>query len=845
MAPIFSQAVKKTPSRSGISHSSAPTNKRASGEDTTTRPPQKRSRLAHLEAAAPLAEKLRPNALSDFVGQRHLTGHDSLLMKTLDAGSIIFWGPPGCGKTTLARLIAKEADCVFKELSATIVGINDVRATFEEAKNALALTGRKTVLFLDEIHRFNKSQQDIFLPYVEQGYIQLIGATTENPSFKLTGALLSRCRVFVLEKLADDEIMTVLTNAVERLGDSYASTDSEPSSLEPPQSSPDATGIPNVSFPQLTPKILSSITSLATGDARTALSLLELTIKSAKDTPEGTLLAALKRSVSASYDRTGESHYDMISALHKSVRGSQGSAAMYWLARMLTAGEDPMYIARRMVVCASEDIGLADKHALPLAMAALQACQTIGMPECRINLAHIVAYLSEAPKSTRAYEAYNRAEAAAKLDLTIPVPMSMRNAPTGLMKDLGYGKSYMYNPSYACVQFVTPKAWQLITNEFARHPVHNTYLPIQFQGEVFLRKEGDIADKIWDDAALSLWEHEANGDKDWDGRPGALARACEDQAMPIVPRDSPKDATFCVLVTGFGPFHHYEVNPSWLAVKPLHDTIITPTHQRPIHISALEIPVSYDAVLAVVPGLHARPPVLPPNAKPSFPPPPATGYDFIFHIGVAGRGPLRMERQGHKLGYHMKDADGKLASLARSSPKDFSRRPDDHLAAENLERERLGMEMVEHIGSDNSARPTRGFGVQYEAFPDELPTEIDVTRLVQELKQSGIEVGPYHRSPFSAPALTTFAKQIYTSMDAGHYLNDYIYYCSLAEAKRTANPYERRRNSQVLFLHCPPVNQPLSTEEVTEAIQQIICWVCKEMQIQDEENENADRLEGK
>ncbi|KAG6865844.1 hypothetical protein C0991_011176 [Blastosporella zonata] len=527
-------------------------------------------------------------------------------------------------------------------------------------------------------------------------------------------------KVFVLERLTDVDIMAILTNAVKRLGDSSAGPSSTelPSSSESPQSSPaDATSVPCASLPQLTPKILSSITSLATGDARTALSLLELTIKSAKDTPEGTLLASLKRSVSASYDRTGESHYDMISALHKSVRGSQGSAAMYWLARMLTAGEDPLYIARRMVVCASEDIGLADNHALPLAMAALQACQTI-----------------EAPKSTRAYEAYNRAEEAANLDLTIPVPMSMRNAPTGLMKDLGYGKTYRYNPSYA-------------------HPVHNTYLPIQFQGEVFLRQDGDMTDKIWDDAALNFWEHEANGDKEWEGRPASsLARACEDQTlipMPTVPKDSLENATFRVLVTGFGPFHHYEENPSWLAVKPLHDTTISPDPGditiRPIHISALKIPVSYDAVLSIVPGLHARPPVLPPSAKAPFPPPPATGYDFIFHIGVAGRGSLRMERQAHKLGYHMKDADGKLASLARSSPKDFSRRPDDRLAAENLERERLGMEMVEHTGSDNSARPTRGFGVQYQTFPDELPTEIDVTRLVQDLKQSGVEVGPYHK----------------------------------------------------------------------------------------------------
>lgn len=246
---------------------------------------------------------------------------------------------------------------------------------------------------------------------------------------------------------------------------------------------------------------------------------------------------------------------------------------------------------------------------------------------------------------------------------------------------------------------------------------------------------------------------------------------------------------------------------------------------RTIHITALEIPVSYEAVLAMVPGLHARPPVLPASMAALCPPPPPTGYDFIFHIGVAGRGPLRMERQGHKLGYHMKDALGKLAPVARSSPKDFSRRPDDHPAAENLERERLGMEpVVEPIG-DTAVKQTRGFGSAYENFSDEIMTEIDVTRLVQDLKQSGIE-------------------QIYTSMDAGHYICDFIYYCSLAEAKRTANPYEKRRTTQVLFLHCPPVNQPLSTEEVTEAVKRIIVWVCKEMKIQDEENGRAD-MKGK
>lgn len=289
------------------------------------------------------------------------------------------------------------------------------------------------------------------------------------------------------------------------------------------------------------------------------------------------------------------------------------------------------------------------------------------------------------------------------------------------------------------------------------------------------------------------------------------------------------------------------MNPSWLAVELLHDVVISvdpssnpdgqtvmfddPSPIRPIHISVLQIPVSYEAVLDIVPGLHARPPVLP-KLDTSFPPPPEKGYDFIFHIGVAGRGPLRMEKLGHKLGYHMKDADGKLAPIVRTSPKDFSRRPDDPSPAENLERERLSMDMVES-GGDTAVRPARGFGSAYENFPDELPTDIDVTRLVQDLKHSGIEV----HSPFSpevAIYLTFARQQIYTSMDAGHYLCDFIYYCSLAEAKRTAKPYEKRRNTQVLFLHCPPVGQPLSAEEVTDAIKRIIVWICGELQLLDE-----------
>ncbi|KAI0085130.1 hypothetical protein BDY19DRAFT_897171 [Irpex rosettiformis] len=488
---------------------------------------------SRLSAAAPLAERLRPQNLGDFVGQPQLTAHDSLLMGLLRngaTGSMIFWGPPGCGKTTLARLLAKRTNAVFKELSATDAGISDVRTVAEEAKGVLSLTGRRTILFLDEVHRFNKAQQDIFLPFVEQGIIQLIGATTENPSFKITGALLSRCRVFVLERLTGEDIRRIVTQAIERITPDSSVDSTKPSSsasetdftssptLAPSSSLPmsqtaklglpsspenDVSESPSCTpfpiYPQLTDTVLNTLISLSNGDARTALSLLELVLTSPPTTSASNLLSSLRSSVSTSFDRTGDDRYDMISALHKSVRGSDGDAAMYWLARMLSQGEDPLYIARRMVVCASEDVGLADNHALPLAMAALQACQVIGMPECRINLAHLVAYLAEAPKDTRAYKAYNRAEEAARKDMTLPVPLMVRNAPTRMMRDMGYGDEYHYNPDYI-------------------HPVVNNYLPPRLNGSVFLKHAGDLSDKFWDEEALRKWETEKNDGKPWEGR---------------------------------------------------------------------------------------------------------------------------------------------------------------------------------------------------------------------------------------------------------------------------------------------------------------------------------------
>ncbi|CAK5281458.1 unnamed protein product [Mycena citricolor] len=438
-------------------------------------PPAKRSKTT-LQDAAPLAEKLRPVIFKDFVGHHHVVD----LIRNGFAGSVILWGPSGCGKTTLARLIATQTDAVFKELSATTASINDVRAIVDAAKSTLALTAKKTVLFFDE----NRGElmrdgplnleQDIFLPSLEKGYIQLIGATTENPSFKLNGALLSRCRVFALDRLQDRDIQNIVTQSLDRLSRDAGSSHG------------------------LADKVVETIVRMSSGDARVAISLVEIALKVPEDCDEAKTIALIRRSAATNYD-TAEDHYNLISALHKSIRGSQADAALYWLARMLTGGDDPVYICRRLVVCASEDIGLADSHALPLATATLTACQHVGMPECRINLAHLVVYLSKAPKSTVSYEAYKKAEAAALEHPTLAVPLAVRNAPTGLMESIGYGEGYRYNPDYA-------------------HPVTNTYLPPELEARPFLRKDGEMAGKMWDEAALVAWETKENDGKQWEGR---------------------------------------------------------------------------------------------------------------------------------------------------------------------------------------------------------------------------------------------------------------------------------------------------------------------------------------
>ena len=376
----------------------------------------------------PLASRMRPRTLDEFVGQTHLLGPGKILRTLIESdrvSSMIFWGPPGVGKTTLARIIAGRTRAAFIDFSAVTSGIKEIRAVMQQAEQSRRF-GEKTILFVDEIHRFNKAQQDAFLPYVEKGSIILIGATTENPSFEVNAALLSRCKVFVLNALTADE----LTGLVRR-------------TLTDPRGFGGTRVIMDDDLPGL-------IAAFANGDARTALSTLEMAVLNGDRAADGTvtvsrdLLAQCTSKKSLLYDKTGEEHYNLISALHKSMRNTDPDAAVYWLARMLEAGEDPLYVARRLVRFASEDIGMADSRALEIAVAAYQACHFLGMPECSVHLTHAVVYLSLAPRSNALYTAYETAKRDALTQLSDPVPLQIRNAPTRLMRELDYGKGYIY-----------------------------------------------------------------------------------------------------------------------------------------------------------------------------------------------------------------------------------------------------------------------------------------------------------------------------------------------------------------------------------------------------------------
>lgn len=384
------------------------------------------------KAVQPLAARLRPKTLDEFVGQKHLVGEGKVLRKLIEndqISSMIFWGPPGVGKTTLARIIAHTTKSKFIDFSAVTSGIKEIRQVMKEADSNRTF-GVRTIVFVDEIHRFNKAQQDAFLPFVEKGSIILIGATTENPSFEINGALLSRCKVFVLQPLSEEDISELLRRALK---------------------SPEGLGSESIEIGE---EEIHAISVFANGDARSALSTLEMAVLNGDQQEDGTIrvtketLSQCISKKSLLYDKDGEEHYNMISALHKSMRNSDPDAAVYWLARMLEAGEDPLYVARRVVRFASEDVGMADPRGLQIAVAAYQACHYIGMPECTVNLTQAVVYLSLAPKSNAMENAYNAAKADALKHFAEPVPLNIRNAPTKLMKDLHYGEGYQYAHDY-------------------------------------------------------------------------------------------------------------------------------------------------------------------------------------------------------------------------------------------------------------------------------------------------------------------------------------------------------------------------------------------------------------
>lgn len=393
---------------------------------------QQGSLFSQREESSPLAYRVRPQTLDEFVGQEHLLGPGKILREMIEndqVSSIIFWGPPGVGKTTLAQIIAHKTAAHFLTVSAVNSGIKKIKELMDEAERNRDY-GEKTILFVDEIHRFNKAQQDAFLPYVEQGSVTLIGTTTENPSFEVNSALLSRCKVFVLQALTPENLLQLQKNAIKN---------------------PAGFGKYDIT---ISDQQLMAIARFANGDARTSLNTLEMAIlngdKHAQTiTVTDTSLEQILNRKSLLYDKGGEEHYNIISALHKSMRNSDVDSAIYWLARMIDGGEDPLYIARRLVRFASEDVGLADTNALNVAINVFQACQFLGMPECDVHLTEAVIYLSLAPKSNAVYKSRLAVKEDIKKSPNDPVPLQIRNAPTNLMKDLGYGKEYQYSHNSA------------------------------------------------------------------------------------------------------------------------------------------------------------------------------------------------------------------------------------------------------------------------------------------------------------------------------------------------------------------------------------------------------------
>lgn len=373
---------------------------------------------------SPLADRMRPLTLDEIVGQDHLIGKEKLLRKAIESGdipSIILWGPPGSGKTTLAFVISKTIEADFIQMSAVMSGVQDLRKFISRAEENKKI-GKKTVVFIDEIHRWNKSQQDGLLPHVERGTITLIGATTENPSFEVRSALLSRSRVFVLHNLNEDDLEKIIGRALDD----------------------EKRGLKNLKI-KIDKKTTRLLAQLSNGDARSALNALEYASSIAKNITPEIIKEAFQKS-HLFYDKDGEEHYNIISALHKSMRGGDADASIYWLARMLEGGEDPLYVARRLVRFASEDVGLANNTALLLANACFEACHKLGMPECAVHLAQCVAYLAQSKKSVAVYLAYGKAKEDVTKYGNLPVPLHIRNAPTKLMKELDYGKGYKYTP---------------------------------------------------------------------------------------------------------------------------------------------------------------------------------------------------------------------------------------------------------------------------------------------------------------------------------------------------------------------------------------------------------------